>query len=84
MKRNKGLGKVGTPINATIDWGVYTKNFEAVPRENLLNVITDSLLQLKLDVPADIIKSFLDNSGRENFIKSATLQLMSIPEYQIC
>jgi hypothetical protein len=84
MKRNKGLGKVGKPINATIDWGVYTKNFEAVPRENLLNVITDSLLQLKLDVPADIIKSFLDNSGRENFIKSATLQLMSIPEYQIC
>jgi uncharacterized protein (DUF1800 family) len=83
-KRNKGLGKAGKPIKATIDWGVYTGNFEAVPRENLLTAIADSLLQLKPAVPASTIKNFSDSSGRESFIKSVTLQLMSIPEYQMC
>jgi hypothetical protein len=83
-KRNKAPGKVGKPINATIDWEVYTRNFEAIPRENLLNTIADLLLQLKPAVPADTIKNFSDSSGRENFIKSVTLQFMSIPEYQMC
>ena len=32
----------------------------------------------------DIIKQFSDQTGRENFIKTATLQIMSTPEYQLC
>src|SRR5215211_7466155 len=36
-KDRKMYGKAGKPINATIEWENYTKNFEAVPRENLLN-----------------------------------------------
>lgn len=84
MKRKKGYGKIGKPINAAIEWEAYTKNFEAVPRENLLDAIAGSLLQVKPVVPADTIKNFADSSGRENFIRTATLQLMSIPEYQMC
>ena len=84
MKQAKTMGKVGKPINATIDWEAYTKNFEAVPRENLLNAVAGSLLQLKPGASADIIKNFADNSSRESFVKSITLQFMSVPEYQMC
>jgi len=83
-KDRKGYGKAGKPINATIEWESYTKNFEAVPRENLLNAITSSILQLKPGVTAEMIKNFTDSTSRESFIKTATLQLMSTPEYQMC
>ena len=84
MKQTKAMGKVGKPINATIDWKTYTKNFEAIPRENLLNAVADSLLQLKPGAAADVIKSFADSNSRESFVKSITLQFMSVPEYQMC
>ncbi len=84
MKRAKTMGKVGKPINAIIDWEVYTKNFEVIPRENVLNAVAGSLLQLKPGTAADIIKNFADSSSRESFVKSITLQFMSVPEYQMC
>lgn len=83
-KAKKINGKIGKPINAIIEWSSYTKNFEAVPKESLLNAIAESVLQTKLSVPADVIKNSADSSGRESFIKTATVQLMSIPEYQMC
>jgi hypothetical protein len=42
------------------------------------------LLQTKTAVGADLIKQYADESGREAFIKSATIQIMSTPEYQLC
>ena len=83
-KAKKINGKIGKPINAIIEWSSYTKNFEAVPRENLLSAIAESLLQTRLSVPDDVIKNSADSSGRESFIKTATVQFMSVPEYQMC
>ena len=83
-KKKRGYGKVGKPINADVSWEVYTKNFESVPRENLLVALQSHLLQVKANYNGDIIKNSADNSGRENFIKSATIQIMSTPEYQLC
>jgi uncharacterized protein (DUF1800 family) len=82
--KQKGYGKIGKPINATINWNAFTKNFDPVPRENLLKALTDSLLQTSLKVPADIIKNQADSSSRESFIRTAALQIMSTPEYQLC
>jgi uncharacterized protein (DUF1800 family) len=82
--KRKGYGKIGKPINAVIEWGAYTKNFESIPREGLLNTIAESVLQIKMGVPAEIIKNSADSTSRESFIKSVTLQLMSVPEYQMC
>jgi uncharacterized protein (DUF1800 family) len=83
-KNKRGYGKVGKPINADVNWEVYTKNFESVPRENLLTALQSHLLQVKANYKNEIIKNSADNSGRENFIKSATIQIMSTPEYQLC
>lgn len=71
-------------INADVDWKLYVKSYESVPREELGDAISKNLLQVKSRVSMDIIKQYADQSGRENFIKTATMQIMSTPEYQLC
>lgn len=83
-KKKRGYGKVGKPIKAVIDWNNYIKNVEAVSRENLVTALSTSLLQTTAALNADLIKSYADSSSREAFIKTATVLLMSTPEYQLC
>jgi len=83
-KPMKSLKRLNKPLQVDIDWKLYTKNYEPVPRESLLANINSVLLQVKSQVNPDIIKQYSDNSGRENFVKTATLQVMSTPEYQLC
>ena len=71
-------------INANVDWKQYVQHYESTPRENLAEKISTILLQTKLGVSVDLIKQYSDQTGRENFIKTATLQVMSTPEYQLC
>ena len=80
----KGYGMKRQMINANIDWSLYVKNFESIEREKLVDSITKTLLQTKSGVGIDLIKKYADESGRENFIKTATMQIMSTPEYQLC
>jgi hypothetical protein len=71
-------------IKATIEWDSYLKNFESIPKESLVSNLQSALLQVAPAFNADLIKNYADNSGRENFIKTATIHLMSTPEYQVC
>ena len=71
-------------INANVDWSMYVKNFEKTEKEKLTDSITRILLQTKNNVDPDIIAQYTDNSSRESFIKTATIQIMSTPEYQLC
>ena len=71
-------------INADVDWNIYVKTYEKVSRENLVNSIASTLLQVKSTVGPELVKGYSDESSRENFIKTATLQVMSMPEYQLC
>ena len=80
----KAMGRLNKPIQVKIDWSLYTKNYESIERESLLGNITGLLLQVKSRVSPDLIKQFSDQTGRDNFIKTATLQIMSTPEYQLC
>ncbi len=80
----KAMGRLNIPIQVKIDWSLYTKNYESIERESLLGNITGLLLQVKSRVSPDLIKQFSDQTGRDNFIKTATLQIMSTPEYQLC
>jgi hypothetical protein len=78
------LKRLGKPVLVNIDWSLYIKNYESVSRESLQSNISSVLLQTKSQVSPDVIKQYSDNSGRENFIKTVTLQVMSTPEYQLC
>jgi len=42
------------------------------------------LLQTKKAVSAGVITQYSDIDSSETFIKSATIQIMSTPEYQLC
>jgi uncharacterized protein (DUF1800 family) len=81
--KNK-MGKAGKPVNVSIDWKAYFKPFENVSRDNLVNALQTTLLQAPPTYNADLIKSYADSNSRESFIRSASLQIMSTPEYQMC
>jgi len=74
----------GKPVEVKIDWNIYTKNFAAVPKEKLMESLSGSLLQLKPAFNDATIRNYTDSGNRESFIKSATIQIMSTPEYQLC
>lgn len=74
----------GGLINAKIDWAQYISKFEKVDKNNLIPVISNYLLQVD---PANIdstVKASVDASSRDAYIRTATIQLMSTPEYQLC
>ncbi|MEK7227156.1 MAG: DUF1800 family protein, partial [Bacteroidota bacterium] len=83
-KAANSLKRMNRPLIVNIDWSLYTKHYESIPREALLTTVSSNLLQVKSQVKPDLIMQYADNSGRENFIKTATLQIMSTPEYQLC
>ncbi|WP_205509497.1 DUF1800 domain-containing protein [Longitalea arenae] len=83
MKMKMGK-KGGQLISAAVDWESYQKKFEKVPREKLLNAIAGILIQGGTAVDEKILNKYIDASSRENYIKTATIQLMSTPEYQLC
>jgi hypothetical protein len=82
--KNKLMGKAGRPILADIDWEGYTDYFKNTSRETLVNSIAGVLLQTKTAVGPQLLKEYADESSRENFIRSVTMQIMSTPEYQLC
>jgi len=84
--RIKGFGKIngGQMIKAQISWDKYLKKFDNVQKENLANEIATTILQVQDGVDENTLKKYTDNSSKESFIQSATIQLMSTPEYQLC
>ncbi len=71
-------------LRAGIDWKKYVSHFENLPKEKLADAIAKNVLQTKSSLNHELIMQYADSSSRESFIKSATLQLMSTPEYQLC
>src|SRR5688572_8927967 len=71
-------------IHASVDWQSYLQHFEKTAREKLINSMAGILLQTKTAVDAEIIKQYADQSDRNNYIQSATIQIMCTPEYQLC
>jgi hypothetical protein len=78
------LGKAARPINAEIDWSKYVGYYNSVPRGDLVNDMAGNLLQTKKAVSAEVINEYSDAVDKESFIKTATIQIMSTPEYQLC
>ncbi|MGZ5134466.1 MAG: DUF1800 family protein, partial [Flavitalea sp.] len=83
-KKNNRKPKIGAQIISSINWKLYRDKFETVPRESLIGEMSKVLLQTPVGVSEDTIKKFTDSSSKEKFIQTATIQLMSTPEYQLC
>lgn len=84
QKGKMAMGKIGKRINAEISWSNYVKNFETVSREQLVDSLQKALLQINPGYRSDLIKNYANAQSKESFIKTATIQIMSTPEYQMC
>jgi len=73
--------KTGT---VTVNWEAVAAIFKGVPRENLQDNIAKTILQSNSKLSTVLLAKYLNNESRENFIKSAIINLMSTPEYQLC
>ncbi|MCW3092081.1 MAG: hypothetical protein JWP81_3150 [Ferruginibacter sp.] len=82
LKKNTGFG-IGNSA-AVVDWPMVTKIFEKVTREDLLPKISETVLQTKSRVSNVILAKYLHSESREAYIKSAIINLMGTPEYQLC
>jgi uncharacterized protein (DUF1800 family) len=81
---NKKPGGQKQLIRADIEWEKYISRFSRVSREALLPALSKLLLQTTNTNITGVIEKHIDASSRENFIRSATIRLMSTPEYQLC
>ena len=74
----------GNGSTAIVDWVAVSAIFKDVPRERLLSNITETILQTKNSDNIIVLAKYLNNDTREDYIKSAIINLMSTPEYQLC
>lgn len=83
-QRNAMKGKGMKPVEADIDWQAFVKQFDKIERAKLENTMAGMLLQTSTAVGADLIRKYADAGSRELFIRTAAIQIMSTPEYQLC
>ena len=71
-------------IQTTVDWTSVIKVFDSSPRENLMENISNVVLQTKSKISKPILEKYVDKEARDKYIKSTIVELMSTPEYQLC
>ncbi len=71
-------------VIATVDWNAITTLFDKTPRENLMQKISEIVLQTKNKINSTILDRYVEKDARDNYIKTAIVELMSTPEYQLC
>ena len=81
---NKNKMYTSKGASANIEWAPVVKIFEKTKRENLAQKIADTLLQSKSRLDIKLLDKYIASDSRENFIKTAVIQLMTTPEYQLC
>ena len=84
VRAAKNKQYINRGASADIDWTMITKIFDAVKREDLVTAITGTLLQTKSRVQPALLAKYLDAASRETYIKTAVINVMSTPEYQLC
>ncbi|HTI07625.1 MAG TPA: DUF1800 domain-containing protein, partial [Puia sp.] len=71
-------------IRADIDWAPYLKRFDNVPAEQLFSTLSSLVLQTPSGIGEELVRKYARGDNREEFIRTATIRLMSTPEYQLC
>ncbi len=72
-------------IKAKINWQAYDSKFNDIKREQLFTELKQHILQTTTSTINDAtIENFVDKISKEEYIKTATIALMSTPEYQMC
>lgn len=84
MQEEKTPKKLGN-LAITPDWTPYINAFANVKDENLYEAVLNYLIQTpNPQFKESTITKYIVKDTRESFIKSLTVALMSVPEYQMC
>lgn len=85
MQLNESVKKqYARKIKGAINWDIFLKDYEKIPREKLADTIAGSLLLANKNVNKQLLENYADVSSRENYIKTVAIAVMSTPEYQLC
>ncbi len=71
-------------VNATVDWDAVVRIFDKISRENLMQKISDTVLQTRSKISPAVLDKYVDKDARDAYIKTTLIELMSTPEYQLC
>ena len=83
-KANRKKSLLGKNAVTTINWNNYLLFFDKTKKEDLTAAMLQLLLQTNNNIPESLIKQHAVIDSREQFIKTATIEIMSLPEYQMC
>jgi uncharacterized protein (DUF1800 family) len=81
MKKIREVTNGGVGV---VDWSLVNKVYASTAKENLLTKISETLIQTKSKVSTTVLSKYINNESRENYVKSAIVNSMSTPEYQLC
>lgn len=80
-----GQGKAARKLKAEIDWQAVNVFFSPSADNDLNRAIAQYLLQTPVDkFPMSVLTRHTDQSERSRHIRSAFVQIMASPEYQLC
>ncbi|MEO5650070.1 MAG: DUF1800 domain-containing protein [Ginsengibacter sp.] len=85
MMGMEGVDKKPNPnqLQATVDWKKVIKVFDKTPKENLMKKVSDVVLQGGSRIAPTLLNRYIDNASKDTYIKTAMIELMSTPEYQL-
>ncbi|ULQ51197.1 DUF1800 domain-containing protein [Flavihumibacter fluvii] len=81
------MGRAAAPgrnFNADINWEHYCSFFAAIKKQDVWPSISRFILQTPVTQDPAIINKYTNLTARQLYISSATINLMSCPEYQLC
>ncbi|MBK7936133.1 MAG: DUF1800 domain-containing protein [Lewinellaceae bacterium] len=72
-------------LGATLDWQPVFQLFRQVPEKELIPAIAKYLWASSSGhLPLEVLQQHTDRSSRDALVKTAMIQLMATPEYQLC
>ena len=80
---NKRAGYI-RQLKGQIQWQPFVSIFEKVSSDKLVPTLSSLLLQTPTKIDESVLSKFTVTNTRDLFIRTATIQLMSTPEYQLC
>jgi uncharacterized protein (DUF1800 family) len=82
IRNKKVMTNARGMVNVDIDWPLYINQFKQVPKEKLAVSIA-VVLCTKGTIDLDLIQRYTEKDSREDYIRTMTIAIMSLPEYQM-
>jgi uncharacterized protein (DUF1800 family) len=72
-------------MNANIEWDNFLNQFKNIPKEQIYNLVCESLLQMDVNsVSQSEIEQFVSKGDADSYLKTLSIHLTMLPEYQLC